>query len=26
VYIYKIEFIDTSDEIFTTNGTVSLIY
>lgn len=26
VYIYKIEFIDTSDEIFITNGTVSLIY
>jgi gliding motility-associated-like protein len=26
VYIYKIQFLDTSDEIFITNGTVSLIY
>lgn len=26
VYVYKIQFIDTSDEIFITDGTVSLIY
>lgn len=26
VYIYMIEFIDTSDELFSTNGTVTLFY
>lgn len=26
IYIYKIEFVDTSDELFTTNGTVTLFY
>ncbi|HPE39861.1 MAG TPA: gliding motility-associated C-terminal domain-containing protein, partial [Bacteroidales bacterium] len=26
IYVYKIEFVDTSDELFITNGTVTLFY
>lgn len=26
IYIYQIEFIDTSDELFSTNGTITLFY